>query len=199
MRRWLVAATAALALPGAAEALPQIGFIPGPTEYSYFGSRLDVVGDRLLVAAPLRPFAYLYDAETYELLAQPHYTLGEGIGFGAALDLSEKWMVIGAPQDYTLNGGRRGATGVFTADGELLAYIREPENNVDVDGNYLGFGGVVALQGDTAYISGYAYDITSGMLEKSDTMPTAVLNNYCLLCTSPSPRDATLSRMPSSA
>ena len=51
---------------------------------------------------------------------------------------------------------------------------------------------------------GYDIDIYTAEVEKCrelllQALPTLELSNTCLLYTSPSPRDATLSRMPSSA
>ena len=54
----------------------------------------------------------------------------------------------------------------------------------------LGIGGALGIIIGIMLISGNVSDILSGQMEES---------GGCLLYTSPSPRDATLSRMPSSA
>ena len=84
----------------------------------------------------------------------------------------------------------------------LCAALRQAirQCNSSVDGTI--YSGVVFC--DSGYVSmGVAFNTLEWLEEKKRTDPTAPIDylevHVCLLYTSPSPRDATLSRMPSSA
>ena len=78
-----------------------------------------------------------------------------------------------------------------TGGGVLDAFLNEYFNR---SGNVFNAPGAPPPQGHVA-TGGFINDYTSG----SDVYRAHVFTSSCLLYTSPSPRDATLSRMPSSA
>ena len=90
---------------------------------------------------------------------------------------------------------------VFAPEGvESQVEFTEPENYVDIEVISIGRElGDIPLYGEYGHAALLLYNTETGEGRISSAFPVEDYPGGCLLYTSPSPRDATLSRMPSSA
>ena len=93
--------------------------------------------------------------------------------------------------DVVLSGGQVQRIGLARAlyKNPVLIVLDEPNSNLDVEGDQALAKAIIAMRKKGSIVIVMAHRPSA----------IAAVNTVCLLYTSPSPRDATLSRMPSSA
>ena len=133
---------------------------------------------------------------------------GGGTGSTGTLELSSldgsDGFVINGIDEYDFSGYSVSGAGDISGDGvaDLIigAEVADPNGNSQAGESYVVFGG--AGTGSTGSVELSSLDGSDGFvingIDRSDYSGISV-SGACLLYTSPSPRDATLSRMPSSA